>query len=192
MASVAGDGKKGANLKAILIILTLGAAIFVSGCHATSTTNPAASATATNSIMKFPLQRTEAEWRKILTPEQYHVLREAGTERAFTGKYTDTKTPGEYRCAACGEILFKSDDKFDSHCGWPSFSEIAAQGKVIERVDTSYGMKRTEVLCANCGSHLGHVFDDGPGPKGLRYCINSASIDLADTNAPTFKVPEKN
>jgi peptide-methionine (R)-S-oxide reductase len=142
--------------------------------------------------MNFPFQLTEDEWRQRLTPEQYHVLREAGTERPFTGKYWNSKEPGIYRCAACGEILFKSDDKFDSHCGWPSFSEIAAQGKVIEHRDTSHGMIRTEVLCANCGSHLGHVFDDGPGPKGLRYCINSASIDLAKgTNAPAEKPEEK-
>ncbi len=179
-------------MKRNVIILTLGAAIFVTGCNATPTNSPAAQndLTSTNT-MKFPLQRTEEEWRKLLTPEQYHVLREAGTERAFTGKYWDTKTPGEYRCAACGEILFKSADKFDSHCGWPSFSEVAALGKVIERKDTSYGMIRTEVLCGNCGSHLGHVFDDGPGPKGLRYCINSASIDLGDTNLPSFKPSEK-
>jgi len=179
-------------MKRNLIVMALGAVIFVTGCNATPTNSPAArnDSTSTNT-MKFPLQRTEEEWRKLLTPEQYHVLREAGTERAFTGKYWDAKTPGEYRCAACGEILFKSDDKFDSHCGWPSFSEVAAQGKVIERKDTSYGMIRTEVLCANCGSHLGHVFDDGPGPKGLRYCINSASIDLGDTNLPSFKSPEK-
>lgn len=180
-------------MKQIFIILTLGAVAFVTGCNAAPTNSPAArnDFTNTNNTMKFPLQRTEAEWRKLLTPEQYHVLREAGTERPFTGKYWDTKTPGEYRCAACGEILFKSDDKFDSHCGWPSFSEVAAQGKVIEHKDISFGMVRTEVLCANCGSHLGHVFDDGPGPKGLRYCINSASIDMADTNAPGWKVPEK-
>ncbi|MEY4916283.1 MAG: hypothetical protein RL616_196 [Verrucomicrobiota bacterium] len=174
-------------------MLALGAVAFVTGCNAAPTNSPAArnDLTNTNNTMKFPLQRTEEEWRKLLTPEQYHVLREAGTERAFTGKYTDTKTPGEYRCAACGEILFKSDDKFDSHCGWPSFSEVAAQGKVFEHKDTSYGMIRTEVLCANCGSHLGHVFDDGPGPKGLRYCINSASIDMKDTNLPTWKKPEQ-
>jgi peptide-methionine (R)-S-oxide reductase len=179
-------------MKRNLIALALGAVIFVTGCNATPTNSPAAQndLTSTNT-MKFPLQRTEEEWRKLLTPEQYHVLREAGTERAFTGKYWDTKTPGEYHCAACGALLFKSDDKFDSHCGWPSFSEVAAQGKVIERKDTSYGMIRTEVLCANCGSHLGHVFDDGPGPKGLRYCINSASIDLGDTNLPSFKPSEK-
>ena len=180
-------------MKQLFIILILGAVAFVTGCNAAPTNSPAArnNLTETNSTMKFPLQRTEEEWRKMLTPEQYHVLREAGTERAFTGKYWDSKTPGEYHCAACGELLFKSDDKFDSHCGWPSFSEIAAQGKVIERKDTSFGMVRTEVLCANCGSHLGHVFDDGPGPKGLRYCINSASIDLGDTNSSTWKPADK-
>ena len=178
-------------MKITLNWFALGAVLLTAGCEAGPTNPPAAKNNSTNSTMKFPLQRTEAEWRKLLTPEQYHVLREAGTERAFTGKYWNTKEPGTYRCAACGEILFKSDDKFDSHCGWPSFSEIAVQGKVIEHKDTSYGMVRTEVLCANCGSHLGHVFDDGPGPKGLRYCINSASIDFTDTNAPTWKPPEQ-
>jgi peptide-methionine (R)-S-oxide reductase len=180
-------------MKQLFISLTVGAATLVTGCNAAPTNSPAArnDLTNPNSTMTFPLQRTEAEWRKLLTPEQYHVLREAGTERAFTGQYWDTKTPGEYRCAACGEILFTSGDKFDSHCGWPSFSEVAAQGKVIERKDTTYGMVRTEVLCANCGSHLGHVFDDGPGPKGLRYCINSASLALAGTNAPTVKPADK-
>ena len=180
-------------MKRLFISLTLGAVTLATGCNAAPTNSPAArnDMTNTQSTMKFPLQRTEAEWRKILTPEQYHVLREAGTERAFTGKFWDTKTPGEYHCAACGELLFKSDDKFDSHCGWPSFSEVAAQGKVIERQDTSFGMVRTEVLCAHCGSHLGHVFDDGPGPKGLRYCINSASIDLTETNAAAAKPGEQ-
>ena len=180
-------------MKPLLMTLTLGLVVLTSACNAAPTNSPAANnnLSQTNSTMKFPLQRTEEEWRKILTPEQYHILRETGTERAFTGKYWDAKTPGEYHCAACGELLFKSDDKFDSGCGWPSFSEVAAQGKVIERRDISHGMIRTEVLCANCGSHLGHVFDDGPGPKGLRYCINSASIEISDTNLPSFKTPEK-
>ena len=133
--------------------------------------------------MNFPLKHTEAEWRQILTPEQYSVLREAGTERPFTGKYWNEKEPGIYRCAACGAVLFTSQDKFDSGCGWPSFSDLAAKGTVVERTDVSHGMHRTEVLCSNCGSHLGHVFDDGPAPTGLRYCINSISIKL-DTNAP--------
>jgi peptide-methionine (R)-S-oxide reductase len=181
------------KIKNTLHLAGLALLLAVAGCNAAPTNSPAArnNSTSTNSTMKFPLQRTEEEWRKILTPEQYHVLREAGTEQAFTGKYWNTKEPGVYRCAACGEVLFKSDDKFDSGCGWPSFSEIAKQGKVIERKDTSYGWNRTEVLCANCGSHLGHVFDDGPKPTGLRYCINSVSIDFGDTNAPTWKTAEK-
>jgi methionine-R-sulfoxide reductase len=154
--------------------------------------SPAAMNNATNATMKFPFERTEAEWRKLLTPEQYHVLREAGTEPAFTGKYWNTKEPGVYRCAACGAVLFTSKDKFESGCGWPSFSDLAAKGVVVERTDNSHDMHRTEVLCANCGSHLGHVFDDGPGPTGLRYCINSVSIDLSETNqAATNTTAEK-
>jgi peptide-methionine (R)-S-oxide reductase len=125
--------------------------------------------------------QTESEWREKLTPEQYQVLRQGGTERAFTGKYWDSKAKGVYRCAGCGEQLFSSDTKFESHSGWPSFFQPLGDNAVEEDVDRSYGMVRTEIKCANCGGHLGHVFDDGPNPTGLRYCVNSASLDLDET-----------
>jgi peptide-methionine (R)-S-oxide reductase len=124
------------------------------------------------------VKKTEEEWRAELAPERYQVLREAGTEPPFTGAYTHSKETGVYRCGACGSELFSSDTKFDSGTGWPSFSEPAVAEAVEVRQDTSHGMVRDEVVCARCGSHLGHVFPDGPGPGGQRYCINSASLDL--------------
>ncbi len=124
------------------------------------------------------LHKSEEQWRNELTPEQYKILREKGTERPFTGQYESCETPGMYKCAACGQELFASDTKYHSGSGWPSFYQPAAPGTVEEHEDNSHGMRRVEVTCSRCGGHLGHVFPDGPRPTGMRYCINSASLKL--------------
>ena len=157
--------------------------------QAASTTRPAAAAAAgaacspddPNAVcgVSHWKELTDAEMRAKLTPEQYQIARQAGTERPFTGKYWDDHRPGIYDCAVCGQPLFNADTKFDSGTGWPSFWKPIDKSAVIEKTDTAYGMKRTEVLCSRCRSHLGHVFDDGPNPTGLRYCMNSAVLDLA-------------
>ena len=130
--------------------------------------------------MAEKIKKSENEWKQELTPEQYRVTRQKGTEAPFSGEYVDTETEGMYRCVCCGEPLFTSETKFHSGCGWPSFYEPASEQAIDEESDTSYGMRRTEVMCSKCGAHLGHVFPDGPRPTGLRYCINSASLKLEE------------
>jgi methionine-R-sulfoxide reductase len=127
---------------------------------------------------EIPVQKTEEEWKKELSPEKYYVIREKGTERPYTGRLLMNKDKGIYKCAACGNELFTDNMKFDSHCGWPSFDREIAGGKIRVHEDSSLGMRRTEITCANCGGHLGHIFEDGPTETGLRYCVNSLSLEF--------------
>jgi peptide-methionine (R)-S-oxide reductase len=170
-------------MKPAMSITLLALGFWVAGCGSSQRAGveqpnpPADSASPTSTpIMSNQVIKTEDEWKKLLTPEEYRVLRQKGTERAFTGKYWNTKGRGTYHCAGCGEVLFDSVTKYDSGCGWPSFYAPSASNAIAEAEDRTLGMARTEVMCARCGGHLGHVFEDGPQPTGLRYCINSVSI----------------
>jgi peptide-methionine (R)-S-oxide reductase len=148
------------------------------GCRPARQMVHAAAAVAKENKMPETMPQSENQWREQLSSEQYHVLREKGTERAFTGEYWNCHDKGVYRCAGCGQPLFNADTKFDSGTGWPSFFKPLDTGSVKIESDTSHGMTRTEVMCSRCGGHLGHVFDDGPAPTGLRYCMNSAALNL--------------
>lgn len=154
----------------ILVLMSLG----INACSQPNQNNHFA-------MKNMPLNNEE--WKKALTPEQYYILREKGTERPFTGKLLLTKDKGEYRCSACGNVLFSSNAKFDSHCGWPSFDKEIAAGRIKTAVDTTHGMVRTEIMCGRCGGHLGHVFNDGPTDTGLRYCVNSISLEFVPEQA---------
>lgn len=166
------------TLASVILLLSLGAC---STDNSLPSTGKTAEATTTTTAMSKndtvqKIVRSDEEWKNTLTPEQYHILREKGTERAFTGKYWDNHEKGKYYCAACNTLLFLSDEKFESGCGWPSFTMPFDSSSCDYHVDNSFGMKRTEVTCKKCGGHLGHVFDDGPPPTGMRYCINSGSL----------------
>ena len=167
-------------MKTYLLITIFATGFMLTACGQTNTTKKT-----TKQAMNTPnnndttkVDKTEEEWRKILTHEQYEVLREKGTERPYSGKLYKVNDQGTYTCAACGNELFTSDMKFDAHCGWPSFDKEIVGGKVKNQVDKSHGMIRTEIMCAHCDSHLGHLFDDGPTETGMRYCVNSLSLNF--------------
>ena len=164
-------------------LISLSAMLLLMYCSSNAQQGNPKSTTTKKDTMSTELPKTEGDWKKKLSDEQYYVLREKGTERPFTGKFYLHKDKGVYTCAACGNELFTSDMKFDSHCGWPSFDREIKGGKIKTEVDSSHGMIRTEIMCAKCGGHLGHLFNDGPTETGIRYCVNSLSLEFA---------PEKN
>jgi peptide-methionine (R)-S-oxide reductase len=177
-----------AALLAVLCLLAVTAALIVTGGFGTQPNRADAaarikvySAEKGNFVMSEEVVKTKEEWKKILTPEQFHVLREKGTERPFTGKYATSHEHGIYRCAGCGLDLYRSEDKYESGTGWPSFTQPIAKENIKTETDKSFFSTRTEVLCRRCGGHLGHVFDDGPKPTGLRYCMNSAALQFVAT-----------
>jgi methionine-R-sulfoxide reductase len=162
------------NIKYLSILLM----IFISLVSCAQKNNP-------SKAQKEPeIKLSEKEWRAKLTPQQYFILREKGTERAFSGEFVMTKEKGTYKCAGCGEPLFTDEMKFESHCGWPSFDREVEGGKIVQSVDNSHGMQRIEITCAKCGGHLGHIFDDGPTKTGQRYCVNSLSLTFEPKKEP--------
>jgi methionine-R-sulfoxide reductase len=173
-------------MKNTLKLVLLTATVVFYACTGNSQSQPSKNAKAPADTVK-KVDLTEAEWKAKLTPEQYHILREKGTDRAFTGKYYLHNEKGVYSCAGCGQELFTSDMKFESDCGWPSFDKELAGGRIKQIEDRSFGVLRTEIVCAKCGSHLGHLFDDGPTLTGMRYCINSTSIDFSEKGAKPKK-----
>lgn len=160
-------------------LFSLSAMLLLMYCSSNAQQGNTKSTTTKKDTMSTELPKTEGEWKKKLSDEQYYVLREKGTERPFTGKFYLHKEKGVYTCGACGNELFTSDMKFDSHCGWPSFDREIKGGKIRTEVDSSHGMIRTEIMCAKCGGHLGHLFNDGPTETGIRYCVNSLSLEFA-------------